>query len=71
MFEKWYKIEGITVELYNTWNKDLRKDIVIWIENNKLEARIKLGWFQAIRFKRSMSRNNKKQTYYKLQLIPM
>lgn len=72
MFEKWYKITGFTRELMEIWSNDLRDDILYWEdEKHNVEARIKLGWFQAIRFKRSMNRNNKKQTYYKLQLIPM
>lgn len=71
MFRKWYKIVGLTHELKEAWAKDLRKDIVIWEENGNVEARIRLNPIEAIRMERSMRNNNKQQSNYKLQLIPV
>ena len=70
MFEKWYKIVGLSKELANNWKGDLRQDIIVWEENGKLEARIRLNPIDAIRMDRLMKENNKQQPYYKLQLVP-
>ena len=70
MFERWYKITGLTKELLTGWDKDLRKDIIIWIEdNNVVQARIRLNPIEAFCMRRRMERNNEEQSYYKLQLI--
>ena len=70
MFEKWYKITGLTQELTTAWSNDLRKDIVIWEENGNVEARISLNPVEAIRMQHLMKRNNEEQPFYKLQLVP-
>ena len=71
MFERWYKITGLTHELLVNWEEDLRKDIIVWEENNNVEARIKLNPIEAIRIERLMKEDNNKQEYYKLQLVPL
>ena len=70
MFEKWYKIVGLTSELVVEWKDELRDDIIIWEENGNIEARIKLNPVEAIRMERKIRNNNKQQPYYKLQLVP-
>lgn len=70
MFEKWYKIVGLTKELAENWKGELRQDIIVWEENGNIEARIKLNPVEAIRMGRLMKKNNKQQSYYKLQLVP-
>ena len=70
MFERWYKIEGFTHELLESWSDELRKDIIVWEESNRVEARIRLNPIEAARMRRLMKRNNKEQPYYKLGLIP-
>ena len=70
MFEKWYKIAGLTTELANNWKDEFREDVIIWEENDKVEARIRLNPIEAIRIGKLMRQNNKQQPYYKLQLIP-
>lgn len=70
MFEKWYKIVGLTKELAENWKGELRQDIIVWEENGNIEARIKLNPVEAIRMERLMKKNNKQQSYYKLQLVP-
>lgn len=71
MFGKWYKIVGLSEELVNNWKEDLRKDIVIWKENDGIEARINLNPIEAAQMTYLMRKNNKEQPYYKLQLIPV
>lgn len=71
MFERWYKINGITHELLESWSDELRKDIIVWEENNRVEARIRLNLIEAVRMRRLMKRNNEEQPYYKLGLIPL
>lgn len=71
MFERWYKINGITHELLESWSDELRKDIIVWEENNRVEARIRLNPIEAARMQRLMKRNNEEQPYYKLGLIPL
>ena len=70
MFEKWYKIVGLSKELANNWKDDLRQDIIVWEENGKVEVRIRLNPIDAIRMDCLMKENNKQQPYYKLQLVP-
>lgn len=70
MFEKWYKIVGLSKELANNWKSELREDIIVWEENDKLEARIRLNPIEAIRMDYLMKVNNKQQPYYRLQLVP-
>lgn len=70
MFEKWYKIVGLTEGLVNDWQNELREDLIIWKENDNLEARIRLNPIEAIRMGRDMKNYNKQQPYYKLQLVP-
>lgn len=69
MFEKWYKIVGLTRELYESWKEDLREDIIVYEENGNVEARILLNPFEAIRLNLLMEDNNKKQNDYKLELV--
>lgn len=71
MFEKWYKIAGLTKELADNWKDEFREDVIIWEENDKVEARIRLNPIEAIRIGKLMRQNNKQQPYYKLQLIPV
>lgn len=71
MFEKWYKIVGLTKELAENWKGELRQDIIVWEENGNIEARIKLNPVEAIHMERLMKKNNKQQSYYKLQLVPV
>lgn len=70
MFGKWYKIVGLTDELFEVWKNDLRKDVIIWKENGNIEARINLNPIQAIHMERLINKNNKQQPYYKLGLVP-
>ena len=70
MFEKWYKIVGLSKELATNWKNELREDIIVWEENDKLEARIRLNPIEAIRMDYLMKVNNKQQPYYRLQLGP-
>ena len=69
MFEKWYKIVGLTKELYEGWKDEMRQDIIVWEENGNIEARIRLHPFEAIYMNNLMEKNNKQQPYYKLQLV--
>lgn len=69
MFEKWYKIVGLTRELYESWKEDLREDIIVYEENGNIEARILLNPFEAIHLNLLMEDNNKKQNDYKLELV--
>lgn len=69
MFEKWYKILGLTRELYESWKEDLREDIIVYEENGNIEARILLNPFEAIYLNILMEDNNKKQNDYKLELV--
>ena len=71
MFERWYKITGLTHELLEKWKGDLREDVIVWEENSNVEARIRLNTIEAIRMRKLMKRNNQEQEYYKLQLIPL
>ena len=71
MFERWYKINGITHELLESWSDELRKDIIVWEESNRVEARIRLNPIEAARMRHLMKRNNEEQPYYKLGLIPL
>lgn len=70
MFEKWYKIEGLTNELAYVWKDELRQDVIVWEENGNIEARIRLGIIEANVMKYYMRQNNKQQPYYRLQLVP-
>lgn len=70
MFEKWYKIEGLTNELAYVWKDELRQDVIVWEENGNIEARIRLGIIEANIMKYHMRQNNKQQPYYRLQLVP-
>ena len=72
MFEKWYKIVGLTKELANCWRAELRQDIIVWEEKNgDIEARIRLNPIEATQMRFMMKRNNKQQEYYKLGLVPV
>ena len=63
MGRKWYRIVGLTQELVEAWNSDLRDDILIWKEGEDIEARIRLTWPEAVRMKFQMMRNNINKPY--------
>ena len=63
MGRKWYRIVGLTQELVEAWNSDLRDDILIWNEGEDIEARICLTWPEAVRMKFQMMRNNINKPY--------
>ena len=70
MFERWYKIEGITHELLEAWGDGLREDLVIYEDNyGEIHTRIKLNPIEAFRMNRSIKSNNYGQPYYKLKLV--
>lgn len=72
MFESWYKITGLTKELLGAWGDYLRRDLIVWIEDNDvIQARIRLNPIEAFNMSRRMKRNNETQTYYNLQLIKL
>lgn len=72
MFESWYKITGLTKELLGAWGDYLRRDLIVWIEDNDVvQARIRLNPIEAFNMSRRMKRNNETQTYYNLQLIKL
>lgn len=54
MMGKWYEIKGITKGMFNSWKDDLRQDIVIWEEDGKIEARIRLTRLEAFILQRKM-----------------
>lgn len=72
MFKSWYKITGLTKELLGAWGDYLRRDLIVWIEDNDvIQARIRLNPIEAFNMSRRMKRNNETQTYYNLQLIKL
>ena len=71
MFNRWYKIVGITSELLVSWADDLRKDIIIWEENGVVEARIKLNILEAVRMRQKIGKFNKQQNSYEFDLVPV
>lgn len=71
MFERWYKIKGITKELFENWKNELRTDIITWEDGDGIEARIRLNWIEAKILEYRIKLNNNRQSYYRLRLIRM
>lgn len=59
MFTKWYRIEGITKGMYEANKDDLRKDIVVWLDGDKVEARIMLNLLEAFKMNKEIMKYNK------------
>lgn len=58
MGRRWYKITGITNKLYEDWKDDLRKDIIVYKENDEWQFRMCLTWFEAFCMRFRMIRTN-------------
>ena len=58
MFEKWYKLTGISKELFDSWKDDLRQDILWWEEAGEVQMRIKLPVWKALRMKKQIEEFN-------------
>lgn len=57
MVGRWYEIVGISKDMYRAWKDDLRQDILIWEEDDKVQARIRLTWFEALVLRYKMKRD--------------
>lgn len=60
MFNNWYKIKGISKEMYEVWKGELREDIVAWESGNDAHLRIKLNPISAFLLRRQMRKWNSK-----------
>lgn len=71
MFERWYKIMGITPAMLEAWGDDMRKDIIFYEnEEGMVEAHIQLSLIEALWVKYQMYRNNKqKGLHYYFNLL--
>ena len=58
MCTKWYKIKGISKELYEEWKDDIREDIVVREENGEYQFRIRLTRFEAFCMRRQIKKTN-------------
>ena len=58
MKKRWYKIMGVSMDMLEAWQEDLREDILVWVKNDEVSLRIRLTWFQAICMRLSMMKIN-------------
>lgn len=58
MMGKWYKITGISKELLEVWEDDLRHDVIVCYKDSEPCLKIRLNFFEAIRMKLAMIRSN-------------
>lgn len=58
MRTKWYKITGITNEMYKEWKDELREDIIVYEENGERHFKMKLTALEAFQMRQQMKRIN-------------
>lgn len=70
MFTGWYKIEGITTEMFEANKGDLRPDVIAWKNGDTVEARIMCNVFEAIKLKLQIKKWNQ-ESEHKFALVRM
>lgn len=69
MFKNWYKLTGVSNELFGQWKENLRNDILWWIdESGDVEMRIQLPIWAAAKMKRQIEEFNAVHEYCLLGL---
>lgn len=58
MRKRWYRIKGVSKDMLEAWQEDLREDILVWVKNDEVSLRIRLTWFQALVMRLSMMKVN-------------
>lgn len=58
MMGKWYKITGISKEVFESWKDNLRDDVIAWTKGDEINLRIRLNWFEAFRMRMCMRKIN-------------
>jgi hypothetical protein len=61
--KKLYGVFGITSEMWNAWKGQLRDDLMVWFENNEIEARLKLTREEAKLAKQQIKEFNSNGAY--------
>ena len=57
---KWYRITGITEEMYEAWKDELRTDLIVWKEDDVVCVRALFNPLEALLMKVQMWFANKK-----------
>ena len=60
IMRKWYRITGITEEMYEAWKEDIRPDLIIWKVDDVVCVRAILNPIEALIIKVQMWFTNRK-----------